>query len=63
MFRFTADGYLEILPPVARKGNQVSLRAERDLVLVLSACPMDIAPTNGADRRVKPVSVTIAKAA
>ncbi|MDH3580562.1 MAG: hypothetical protein OEM91_08045 [Hyphomicrobiales bacterium] len=41
----------------------MSLRAERDLVLVLSACPMDIAPTNGADRRVKPVSVTIAKAA
>lgn len=55
------DGCLEILPPVARKGNHVSLRAERDLVLVLSACPMDIAATNGADRRVKPVSVTVAK--
>lgn len=55
------DGGLEILPPVAREGDHMSLRAEQDLVLVLSACPMDIVPTNGADGCVKPVSVAIAK--
>lgn len=56
----TADGALEIVPPVAQKGDAVTLRAERDLLLVLSSCPMDIAATNGADRKVKPVSVLIA---
>ena len=54
-----AQGRLEIRPPVARKGDAVSLRAEQDLVVVLSACPMDIAPTNGADRTPKPLSVSI----
>ena len=54
-----AQGRLEIHPPLARKGDAVSLRAEQDLVVVLSACPMDIAPTNGADRTPKPISVSI----
>ena len=52
-------GHLAIQPPVAKKGDHVTLRAEPDLMLVLSSCPMDIAPTNGADRTVKPVSITI----
>lgn len=55
-----ANGTLEIVPPVARKGDAVTLRAECDLLLVLSSCPMDIAATNGSDRKVKPVSVSIA---
>lgn len=54
-----SNGTLEILPPVARKGDALTLKVERDLCLVLSSCPMDIAATNGADRRVKPVSVSI----
>jgi uncharacterized protein YcgI (DUF1989 family) len=53
------DGQLEILPPVAKQGDCVTLRAERDLILALSSCPMDIAPTNGADRKVKPVEVVL----
>ena len=53
-------GRLEILPPVATRGDHITLRAELDLILVLSTCPMDIVPTNGADRRVKAVEVTVA---
>lgn len=52
------DGRLEIRPPSARRGDYVSLRAEIDLVVVLSACPMDIVATNGANGLVKPVTVT-----
>jgi uncharacterized protein YcgI (DUF1989 family) len=54
-------GTLEITPPVAKQGDAITLRAEGDLVLALSACPMDIAATNGADRTVKPVQVEIVK--
>jgi uncharacterized protein len=45
----TADGGLEIAPPVATPGSHVTLRAEMDALLVLSACPQDLVPTNGAD--------------
>ena len=54
-------GRLAIQPPVAKPGDHITLRAEQDLILVLSSCPMDIAPTNGADRRVKPVTVRISQ--
>ncbi|MEM7221894.1 MAG: urea carboxylase-associated family protein [Pseudomonadota bacterium] len=53
------DGRLAIAPPVARTGDALTLRAARDLILVLSACPMDIAPTNGPDCRPKPATVEI----
>ena len=53
------QGRLEIRPPVARKGDAVSLRAEQNLVVVLSACPMDIAPTNGADCTPRPIGASI----
>lgn len=53
------QGRLEIRPPAARRGEAVSLRAEQDLVTVLSACPMDIAPTNGDDRTPKAITVSI----
>jgi uncharacterized protein YcgI (DUF1989 family) len=43
------DGELVIEPPVAPPGAHVTLRAEMDLVIVFSACPQDMAPTNGAD--------------
>lgn len=52
-------GRLEIRPPVARQGDAISLRAEQDLVAVLSACPMDIAPTNGDDKTPKAITVSI----
>lgn len=54
-----ADGALRIEPPPLRAGEGLALRAEIDLVLVVSACPMDIAPTNGLDRRPKPIDVSI----
>ena len=50
-------GALAIEPPRAVQGDHVVLEALMDMVLVVSACPMDIVPTNGADRRPKPVSV------
>jgi uncharacterized protein YcgI (DUF1989 family) len=43
------DGALEIVPPVATPGSHVTLRAELDALLVFSACPQDLVPTNGAD--------------
>jgi uncharacterized protein len=52
LFEHTAlgpDGALEIVPPVATPGSSVTLRAEMDALLVFSACPQDLVPTNGAD--------------
>lgn len=53
------DGALHIEPPPMKAGDGIALRAELDLVLVVSACPMDIVPTNGADRRPKPIDVSV----
>jgi uncharacterized protein YcgI (DUF1989 family) len=41
------DGSIEIAPPVSTPGSDVTLRAELDVLVVLSACPQDLAPTNG----------------
>ena len=43
------DGTIHRAPPVSRPGDAVTFRAEMDLVLVLSACPQDVTPINGAD--------------
>ncbi len=53
------DGSVEICAPVAKKGDSVTLRAEMDLVLVISACPMDIMPTNGDDLKPRPISLEV----
>jgi len=47
--RPAADGSIEIAPPVSPPGSSVTLRAELDALLVLSACPQDLVPTNGPD--------------
>jgi uncharacterized protein YcgI (DUF1989 family) len=52
-----------IEPPLSRPGDHVVLRALMDLVLVFSACPMDIVPINGEDRTPKPVHLEILPAA
>ncbi|GAB3301050.1 DUF1989 domain-containing protein [Epidermidibacterium keratini] len=44
------DGSFAIESPRARAGDLVRLRALQDLVVVLSACPQDVAPTNGEGR-------------
>lgn len=55
----SVDGGVEICAPVAKKGDAVTLRAEIDVVLVISACPMDIMPTNGDDLQPKSVSLEL----
>ena len=54
-----ADGTLHIVPPRVRPGESLTLRAEFDLVVVVSACPMDIVLTNGLDRRPKPIDISV----
>jgi uncharacterized protein YcgI (DUF1989 family) len=44
------SGTLDRAPPMSRPGDRVVLRAEMALWLVLSACPQDITPINGAQR-------------
>ena len=53
------DGRLRIEPPLSRPGDYVRLRACVDLVVVLSACPMDVVPTNGADRTPRSIEYRI----
>ena len=53
------DRGLSISPPTARPGDTVTLRALMDLIVVFSACPMDIAPTNGLDRTPKDIQLQL----
>lgn len=50
---------VSIAPPVGRPGDLVVLRAVMDVIVVFSACPMDIVPINGEDRTPKPVHYTV----
>jgi uncharacterized protein YcgI (DUF1989 family) len=45
------DGSLQRVPPRSTAGDRVTLRAEMDLLVVLSACPQDITPINGIGRQ------------
>jgi aminomethyltransferase len=38
---------IEIEPALSKPGDYVLMRAETDLVVATSACPDDLAPTNG----------------
>lgn len=51
-----ADGRIDIEAPRAPPGSRVALSATRPLIVVLSACPQDLVPANGADCRPKPVA-------
>jgi uncharacterized protein YcgI (DUF1989 family) len=42
------DGGLELAPSLAARGDSVTLEALVDVVVVLSACPQDRVPINGA---------------
>jgi uncharacterized protein YcgI (DUF1989 family) len=53
------DGALVIEPPIAPPGSFVTLRAEMDQVIVFSACPQDMAPTNGADMMPKDAEIEL----
>ena len=56
-----ADGAIAWLPPVARPGDQVVLRADMDCIVAMSACPQDMIPINGADMR--PVAIAFSVSA
>lgn len=51
------DGSFTILPPTARKGDYIELRAEMNVLAAVSACPADRNATN--DGRAKPLGITI----
>ena len=55
----TDDGLLKIAPPVVTAGQYGTLQAQCELVLIFPACPIDIALTNGTDRRVKPPLIEV----
>jgi uncharacterized protein len=57
------SGDTGIYPPVSCPGDFVELTALADLILCLSACPQDMADTNGTDRIPKDVEVQIHPAA
>ncbi|HVG46724.1 MAG TPA: urea carboxylase-associated family protein [Rubellimicrobium sp.] len=46
-----ADGRITWGEPLSRPGDSVTLRAVLDCVVVLSCCPQDMIPINGADCR------------
>ncbi|WP_300033862.1 urea carboxylase-associated family protein [uncultured Roseobacter sp.] len=43
-----ADGSVHFAPPVSAPGDHVTLRAETPVIAVMSACPQDMTPVNGA---------------
>lgn len=42
-----ADGSTSFVPPVSKPGDQMTFRAEMDVIAVMSACPQDVTPVNG----------------
>ena len=56
-----ADGAIDWLPTVSAPGDRITLRADIDCIVALSACPQDMIPINGADMR--PVEITFSVAA
>jgi uncharacterized protein YcgI (DUF1989 family) len=52
-----ADGTIAWLPAPTKPGDYVLMRAELDLVLVVSACPQDIVQIN--ERRPGPVQIDL----
>ena len=57
-----AGGDMVWLPPVSQAGDHVIFRAELDLIAVVSACPMDLLPINGADSVPRSLSVVVSAA-
>ena len=53
------DGTLVIESPIAPAGTHVTLKALMDIVIAFSACPQDMAPTNGADMTPKDVELVM----
>jgi len=54
-----ADGAIAYARPPLKPGMSVTVEALMDLTVVLSACPDDHYPTNGADGKPRPVVIEI----
>ncbi len=52
-------GHIEFRRPESRPGDYVEVAAEIDCVVVFSACPDDVYPTNGGDGRAVDAHFTI----
>ena len=53
------DHRIALHAPVSKPGDWIVLRALRDVVVIFSACPMDVTPVNGEDRTPKSVAYEI----
>ncbi len=42
-----ADGSTSFVAPVSKPDDQVTFRADMDVIAVMSACPQDVTPVNG----------------
>ena len=45
--------------PLSQRGDWIVLRAFTDVVVIFSACPMDITPVNGEDRTPRSVAYEV----
>jgi uncharacterized protein len=54
-----ANGVLTVAAPECKPGDYVALMAQMECIVVLSACPHDIFPVNGADCTPRDVAYTI----
>ncbi|KAG6997846.1 hypothetical protein G7Y79_00037g073640 [Physcia stellaris] len=57
--RAVKSGKIQIAAPCGPKGGSVELRAEMDVLVIMSACPNDLAKTNGEDMVCKDVGFDI----
>lgn len=55
----SSDGSISWLAPVSRRGDRVVLRADADVIAVLSACPQDMVPINGEDQTPKSIAFRV----
>ena len=57
------DGSIAYRSPVTSPGDYLDLRAEMDCIAIVSACPMDLLPINGADNTPKALHAMVMGAA
>lgn len=53
------DGTIGWRAPVARPGDRIVLRADADVIAVMSACPQDLVPINGEDQTPKSLAFRV----
>jgi uncharacterized protein len=53
------DSRIALDPPLSKAGDLIVLRALQDVIVVFSACPMDVTPVNGEDRTPRSVAYEI----